>query len=533
MKTSLIFILSIVLLANSIQIDPQNNLGYPQEEIVIEVHHQKLYSLADVDDTLFELSVRVPEENILLPEHNYESCSSSTSNEISICTESRLNPESENLQDTKRGSAVYLEQAIEALPAPPLQIPAFESFRELTSTANIIVPAIEIYACPPTPLENCTPKFQQVCAAYQTNCPNKNCQETLENECIACSNPDIHTYTPGACPPTPVECDTRPDSCDDSIEPVCGSTFNCVSNCKLSFRNKCHACLNPQIASYVPGTCPSEAFPSYPITFCESPRETTENKTAEFVCSYFNNCTSGACSITSLNSQTACANPLIDYYTSKKCAEDFQITEESASLCPSGQPDISCENNFDPVCAHFNNGTAPENSSKTSLNQCLACNNTNVEYIVSGACKNDQIPMESFCDINNRPMFCAIESIPVCGRKIDSEEGNCFETFSSDCFACGKPYISSYLSGECPSQGTLQGEKIYCDPKNRPKDCSRDVIKQVQPVCGVYTITLNGATNKTFESSCAACENTEVQYYFTNACTQDSEESVKLEELTA
>jgi len=502
----------------------------PEGDIVIQVHDHKRNRAGNI---IFEIPIDAAlevleiEGQTRLLQEIQQTCSDISSNDVSFCVESLSNPESE---DFGGELPIYLEEVTDLNPTSAITIPPPEAQILITPTHynSILVPAVEIYVCPPSPVENCVPKFQQVCATYSQNCPNNDCKQTVENECVACSNPDIHTYTPKACPPDPVQCDpdNRPDSCDENVEPVCGSKANCVSSCQVSFRNKCHACKNPQIVAYLPGTCPSETFPSSPIKFCEPEKETTENNAIDFVCSYFKNCISEGCSITSLNSKTACSNPLIDYYTSGKCQDDFQITQQSVSTCESHQSTASCGNAFEPVCAHFDDSTGPNTATKTFMNKCLACANTNIQYIVSGACKNEQILMESFCDVDNRPMMCPIEGNSVCGRKIDCKEGDCYETFSSDCFACGKDYIFSYFPGECSQQGA-QSQKIFCDPQNRPHSCSEEPLKQV---CGVYSAVVNSAKSKTFDTSCAACQNTQVQYYLTESCTEDLEENLMSEE---
>jgi len=524
-QRSLSFILSLILCLsqiNSIQ-------ATPHEDIVIEVHDRKSNH---ADNIIFEIPVDILEieGQTRLLQGIQQTCSDISSNDVSFCVESLSNPELEGFEGEL---PIYLEEITELNPTPTITIPAPELEIHISPTQfnSILVPAVEVYLCPPSPVENCVPKFQQVCATYTQNCPNNDCQQTVENECVACSNPDIHTYTPKACPPVPVQCDpyNRPDSCDDNVEPVCGSKANCVSSCNVSFRNKCHACNNPQIVAYVPGTCPSETFPSSPIKFCEPGSSTEITTEVDLVCSYFKNCISEGCSITSLNSKTACSNPLIDYYTPGKCQDDFQITQQSVSTCESHQSTASCENTFDPVCAYFDDSTGPDAATKTFMNKCFACANTNIQYIVSGSCKNEQILMESFCDVNNRPMMCPIGGNSVCGRKIDCEQDNCYETFPSDCFACGKDYVFSYFPGECAQQG-IQTKRIYCDPKNRPQSCSEEPMRQTQQVCGVYSEVVNGLKSKTFDTSCAACQNTQIQYYLTGSCTDDLEENLLSEE---
>ena len=72
-----------------------------------------------------------------------------------------------------------------------------------------------------------------------------------DNDCLACADPGITGYWPGAC--MTVACTTpRPEACTREYVPVCGLLDD---GTRQTMANGCEACANDRVVSYLAAEC--------------------------------------------------------------------------------------------------------------------------------------------------------------------------------------------------------------------------------------------------------------------------------------
>lgn len=105
----------------------------------------------------------------------------------------------------------------------------------------------------------CAEIYQPVCGWFAENirCIKWPCASTYSNRCFACQDENVGSVTEGECPaeePIQVRCvdkDRDIKNCPDLYEPVCGFGEDVLR----TYDNRCLACKDFRIASYMPGSC--------------------------------------------------------------------------------------------------------------------------------------------------------------------------------------------------------------------------------------------------------------------------------------
>lgn len=121
----------------------------------------------------------------------------------------------------------------------------------------------------------CTMEYAPVCGTYDDGE-----QETFGNDCMACGNPSVMSYSEGECEQLPPDmpgepaqetefqqCETKTDVCTREYRPVCAEvdtgirciTEPCPSSQWETFSNDCTAC-NKDVLKYMEGACEEHLF---------------------------------------------------------------------------------------------------------------------------------------------------------------------------------------------------------------------------------------------------------------------------------
>lgn len=192
------------------------------------------------------------------------------------------------------------------------------------------------------------------------------------------SNPNNHLCFP----------EERGSECTPQApEPVCAvfSGDSCSSStgfCQKTLTSPCLACSDPSIIAYIPGACDV----SMAAQTCSDTENSSLNKEEE-VCGYTQSKRLGGQKIsaeTFSNGENACKQNTVDFYTKGKCQES------SLNICQKGQAiNEGCFGSSMPSCVYYAGEDCSEKlCRKTVENSCLSCADSSVLFYHEGSCED-------------------------------------------------------------------------------------------------------------------------------------------------
>lgn len=323
----------------------------------------------------------------------------------------------------------------------------------------------------------CTMQYIGVCA-MKFNCEpgiDNDCNFNTGTGCQACSNPEVEKYYNYECwaltslsqqkcyiepMPLPISVEMykctpedRGATCTDEYTGVCAHKADeCTSDCQFTASNICTACSNPEIIWVEKIECNKDwneqifIKNSLDIMATNAGETTPIPPEEETPKSWLKIKSNARVKLNKLEIVVNITNSTNTYNV------------EQAYKCNDNDRMKHCASEFKPVCAYksCNSGRCPIEKS----NECLACLDNTVDYLVNKDCKNIGnsrifIP----CGKQDRSTDCfknEITKFEVCGRYTNStsscNQGQvCEKNFVSVCDACGDSSVMQYYEGECLS----------------------------------------------------------------------------------
>jgi len=170
-------------------------------------------------------------------------------------------------------------------------------------------------------------------------------------------------------------------------EPVCAifsgdSCSSSTSFCQKTLDSPCLACSDPPIIAYIPGAC-DELLTAKTCT--ETGNASLNNK--DEVCGYSQSKRLGGQKISAenfINGESACKQNTVDFYIQGKCQET-----SSLNICQKGQViDEGCFGSSMPSCVYYTGeGCSEKLCRKTVENFCMSCADSSVLFYHEGSCE--------------------------------------------------------------------------------------------------------------------------------------------------
>ncbi len=244
------------------------------------------------------------------------------------------------------------------------------------------------------------------------------------------------------------------------------------------------------------------------------------------ICAWFNSsetkCQNTACNQNIDMVCNACYLPGIIGYTLGKCPEsdpiiDLPVTSfkcdeirSASDVCATDATGIRV---YEPVCAYYSCSKDPSydgKCSQTFASKCLACQDENVIYVVTGECPEDPriiidpLPPIDLYPIDPLPPIEPISIIPfpislpnpihqcptkicpriwkpVCGwfdaGQIQCIKYPCAQTFSNSCLACKDPKVIGFTPGPCPTTPIVIADPVLAAVDVATTDAKAELIK--------------------------------------------------------
>ncbi|CAD8047235.1 unnamed protein product [Paramecium sonneborni] len=287
-----------------------------------------------------------------------------------------------------------------------------------------------------------------------------------------------------------IDCSITQSECSDNYSPVCGLTIQ--SQTIQTFINQCYACKANQVVKYKNGECVDDADQKTNNDNSENKKNDTDK---EF---------------------TSSGNYTQFYY------------------CSDPRPSI-CGTNLKQVCGFLDSqsGCQKQFCFVQFINDCHACRNTSIHNYFFGQCSDykQRQPTVIQCNLDQKKQCETImEQIDVCGFLDETavcQNPPCLQPFQNNCEPCNQSNIKSYFIGNCNEYQILFfGEEIanqatvqkyqYCQPE-RPSSCNQEY----QQTCGVLKSCNGTNCERIFENPCSACQNTDIEGYYTRSCFQN------------
>lgn len=422
-------------------------------------------------------------------------------------------------------------------------------------------------------------KGEAVCG-YRDNCKD-NCNDTFENHCFACWKSDIIYTQTGKCPvitdiyipDEPIRVDPiindfscksyseATDCSNDAIEYVCKIGEDGIPK---TYNNRCLACLNTKDKKesiVINGKCPEKY---------ETCNEKQRNAmcTMEYmgVCAVQITVNSEACSSNCIHTAgticQACSDPNVALvFSSGACEQVFP----SYSIPPNNIYPIAVDNGIatdatTTSIAKTNGATSTVNASYNGeVGQATATGITtgNVDkvYKATEAGSNNSIALNYdqtiqaaaapqlnngqadnalsqklqgvICTESDKTQVCTSASNKVCTYK-KCASGFCPESKLNKCEACHDTNTLFYVPADCINF-SFKNIIVPCLPDQRLiNDCSAYKSTADTKTCGKFSssskfcLSSNSTCTETFDSSCSACANPDIESYENNPCNSSS-----------
>lgn len=439
-----------------------------------------------------------------------------------------------------------------------------------------IVSSVEVFNCISSDrnVEEC--EFNATldyCGYFESECNNNYCKREGTTVCELCKDPKVKFAVKGSCNfDKAVFCtdEIRKGPCDNKVTGtgVCGYNNEfCKQDCHLTYNNACLACSNPKIKYYVNGECTlnpkktalTNGLLSYlePVTnivnTCSLMPTTCPNLFIEFILNstiYKNVCE--ACKDQggedgdtfenkglALLQTTSYFKQIVDTYP--KTAALKVPSESEKIFCRDIIKKNDCPKAVDGVCAYIKNCTSSD-CFYNEKNVCLACRNTEVEYITQSSCPfaitnsnisrsawlfpevgvNDFVNAKECTAAEFATPTCPEEIQPACAIKIQADGSFKFDMKMNKCNACSKAVGAGaqyYAYTDC--------DYIKKDPKKIVLPCTQNKISNsctntFGKVCGKlegFSQYCDGYDCKReFTNECQACRSENIESFVATTC---------------
>ena len=106
----------------------------------------------------------------------------------------------------------------------------------------------------------------------------------------------------------------------------------------------------------------------------------------------------------------------------------------------------------------------------------------------------------------------------MCAHKANCEGVDCYYTAGNPCTACVETAVDWHSGGKCQNEnnsGGADGDKVICNPDNRPRNCEQQAYN---PVCARRPGCEGGVCEYTAANHCSACHDIFVNDHTPGQC---------------
>ncbi|KRX06933.1 hypothetical protein PPERSA_07096 [Pseudocohnilembus persalinus] len=322
----------------------------------------------------------------------------------------------------------------------------------------------------------------------------------------------------------------RPEECYEIYQPVCGHKFF-FFDCQ-TYSNDCYACAEKGVYTYTEGACEKDLDDIEELDEEDEQPQQQEQKEEEKGKKNSSNKKRNLQDLEidiediSLNDVIADGvnvdsdDPTDEYEFTVDEPMDYQDNEYS--YYSDDEEEKSDYNNDD---ENVNLYSDSENSTNEISDNELYDN----EESISSDSESESESESEITDIEGyeRSEVCTLHYLPVCGKLSNGAS----KTYSNDCVACSDEKVISYSEGSCEeiwnTQSSRKRDHFIGEDENTDEvkhECtirSQLCTKIYQPVCGYFNSDIQCfkyPCAQNYGNSCTACADDKVDYYILGKC---------------